>query len=104
MLRAETVLQFDLEVIGESVAKGSIHPRCIIVPTYAPAVAVVNRAEQLLIPAKTSKQLWSNLVFRFHVIGNTVSIADLRNLKARLKSFGPNLPVMPLETDILPEK
>src|SRR5437588_1635248 len=64
----------------------------------------MNRAEQLLIPAKSSEQLWSDLVLRFDVVGNTVSIADLRNFKARLKSFGPNLPVMPLETDILAEK
>ena len=104
LLVAETVLQFDLEVIGESIAKGGVHPRYVIAPRYAPAVVVANRAEQMLIPAKSSEQLWSDLVFRFHVIGNTVGIADLRNFKARLKSFGLDLPVMPLETDILAEK
>src|SRR5437660_3164869 len=67
------------------------------------AVAIGDRAKQLLVPANGAKELRRKLIFCFDVVSERICVANVRNFEPRFIKFGPDLQMMPGETGILPK-
>src|SRR5215472_10561211 len=65
------------------------------------AEAIIERAEDLLIPANRTKELRRKLIFCFDVVSERICVANIRNLEPRFIKFGPQLQMMPGEAGVL---
>lgn len=97
----QAVLEPHLRVLVEAAAQRRIQPPQIFAPLSARALTVAYRRKELLIPTQRPEKLRRELVLRFKAEGHSVGIADERHLEARGEDLGPELPVVPCETDIL---
>ena len=87
----------------EAIRCGDVDSAEVWTPLNIMAVAIVDRAEELLVPAKRAKELRRKLIFCFDVVSECIRVANVRNLEPRFINFGPHLQIMPGETGILPK-
>ena len=103
VLVGEAVLDFGLQIIGETVAKRGIDAPGVVAPLGA-AIVVADGTEELLVPAQSAEKLRSNFVFGFKIVGEGVGVADPRDFKARFEKFRPQLQPMPCKRGVLSKK
>jgi hypothetical protein len=85
---AEAVLHFPLQVIREAIAESGVDPPDIVAPLRA-VILIADRAEELLVRAPRTEELWSDFVFRLKVVGKSVGISDPVHLEARFVELRP---------------
>src|SRR5215469_15247649 len=88
---------------GEAIGSGNVDSAKVWTPVFFTAKAIVNFVEYLLVPTDSPKELRRKLVFGFNVIGKRVRVSHVRNLETPFIKLGPQLQVMPCETDVLPQ-
>src|SRR5262249_34441873 len=99
MLKA--VLQFQLRVRGETIRRGDVDSIEVWTPVLVTADAIIDFAEELLVPANRAKKLRHKFVFVLDIIRESVRISDIWHFKTRFIKLGPDLQMMPCEADVL---
>ena len=97
------ILEFYLYVWREAIRCGDVDSAKVWTPLNIMAVAITDRAEELLVPANRAKELRRKLIFCFDVVSECICVANVRNFEARFIKFGPDLQMMPGETGVLPK-
>src|SRR2546422_9629408 len=87
----KTVLQFQLRVWRETIGCGNVDPAEVWTPANVMAVAITDRAEELLVPANRAKELRGKFVFRFDIISECICVSHARYFEARFINLGPHL-------------
>src|SRR5436305_7954674 len=99
----KTILQFQLRVWCKTIGCSDVDPTEVLTPANIMAVAIIDIAEELLVPTKRAKELRSKFVFRFHVISECVCVSYSRYLESRFVKLDPYLQMAPCKTGILPK-
>src|ERR1700747_3523419 len=87
----------------KAIRYGDVDSAEIWTPLNIMAVAITDRAKQLLVPANGAKELRRELIFCFDVVSECICVANVRNFEPRFVKFDPHLQMMPGETGILPK-
>src|SRR6266550_8727264 len=102
-LLLKTVLELQLGMRRESIARREIDPPKVLTPANTASRAVIDFAEELLIPAQRAEDLRREFVFRLKIVSECIRVAHTRNFETRFVEFRPQLQMMPSKTDILAE-
>src|SRR5438045_2488081 len=97
------VLHFELHVRRKTVAGGQLYAPEVGAPLQIATSAIVDVAEELLVPAKRAEPLRREFVFCLEIICKRVGIARARNFKTRLVKFRPQLQMAKRIADVLAE-
>src|SRR5438094_1551183 len=87
----KTILQFQLRVWCKTIGCSDVDPAEVLAPANIMAVAIIDIAEELLVPTNRAKELRGKFVFRFDVIRVCVCVSYSRYLDARFVKRDPYL-------------
>src|SRR6266567_696834 len=99
----KTILQLQLRVWRETIGCGDVDPAEVLTPLNVMAVAITDRAEELLVPPERAKKLRGKFVFRFDIISECICVSHVRHFEARFIKLGPYLKITPGEAGIRPK-
>src|SRR6266542_3680449 len=97
----KTILQFQLRVWCKTIGCSDVDPAEVLAPANIMAVAIIDIAEELLVPTNRAKELRGKFVFRFDVIRECVCVSHSRHFEAGFVELGPKLQMTPGKTEVL---
>src|SRR5947207_4772823 len=102
-LLLKTVLQLQLGMPRESLARREIDPPKVLTAANTASRTIIDFGEELLIPPQCAEDLRREFVFRLKIVSECIRVAHTRNFETRFVKFRPQLQMVPSKTDILAE-